>query len=157
VAMLDDGLHGDGAAGDGIYGAIIASGATAGQMVRWSFRATDDKGLTSRWPFYRDPKNSPQYLGTVVRDPVLTNPLPVLQWFLKGTTAADSSAGARCSLFWKGVLYDNIFVNVHGQSSLAFPKKSYNLNFNTGYHFHYADAAAPIGKVNLLTTYPDKA
>jgi hypothetical protein len=157
LIMFDDGLHGDGAAGDGIYGTTIPPVATAGQMIRWSLRATDDQGLTSRWPPYRDPKNSPQYLGTVLADPTLTNQLPVLQWFLKSTSAADNTSGTRCSVFWKGVLYDNVFVNVHGQSSLSFPKKSYNLNFNTGYHFHYADSASPIGKVNLLTTYPDKA
>ncbi len=157
VAMLDDGLHGDGTAGDGIYGAILNSGATNGQMVRWYFRATDEQGLITRWPPYRETKNSPQYFGTVISDPSLTNRLPVLQWFVKSTSGADNTSGTRCSVFWDGVLYDNVFVNLHGQSSAGFPKKSYNLNFNTGYHFRYSKTSNPIGKVNLLTTYPDKA
>src|SRR4030095_11970339 len=139
------------------YGAILNTGATNGQMVRWYFRATDEQGLTTRWPPYRETKNSPQYFGTVISDPLLTNRLPVLQWFVKTPGSADGSSGTRCSVFWDGVLYHNIFLTIHGQWSTSFPKKSYNLNFNTGYHFHYSRTNEPIGKVNLLTTYPDKA
>jgi hypothetical protein len=158
IVMKDDGLSGDGAAGDGIYAAAIpGSIATAGQMIRWYFRATDTVGNTSRWPLYRETANSPQYLGTIVNDARLTNPLPVLHWFIQNTSAADGISGTRASLFWNGVLYDNIFVNLHGQSSQSFPKKSYNMNFNTGFHFGWREKETPARGVNLLTTYPDKA
>jgi hypothetical protein len=40
VAMLDDGLSGDGAAGDGIYGAVLPVAARAGQRVKWYVGAT---------------------------------------------------------------------------------------------------------------------
>ena len=49
VPMFDDGAHGDAAANDGIYGAVLpASSATNGQMVRYSISATDVNGRASR-------------------------------------------------------------------------------------------------------------
>jgi hypothetical protein len=158
IAMQDDGLHNDFLAGDGIYGAIIpAEAASSGQMVRWYLRGTDSTGAVTRWPPYRDTRNSPQYLGTMIANPALTNPLPVLHWFVQSTTGAETATGTRSSVFWDGTLYDNIFVNLHGQSSQSFPKKSYNFDFNSGYHFAYAPAAKPVEDINLLTTYPDKS
>lgn len=160
IQMLDNGAQGDGAAGDGIYGAIIpASAATPGQMVRWFLRATDTQGRATRWPPYRDTRNSPEFLGTIISDPSLTNRLPVLHWFIASTNTgrADSIGGTRSALFWNGRLYDNIFVNLHGQSSQGFPKKSYNLDFNPGFHFAWAEDETPVEDINLLTTYPDKA
>jgi len=42
VEMKDDGLNGDGAAGDGIYGALISNHlSTIGQMIRYYIIATD--------------------------------------------------------------------------------------------------------------------
>jgi hypothetical protein len=158
VTMKDDGLNGDGAAGDGVFGVKIpGSIATQGQMIRWFFRARDTAGNTSRWPLYRETSNSPQYLGTIVNDPRLTNPLPVLHWFIQNASLADGTGGTRASVFWNGVLYDNIFVNLHGQSSQGFPKKSYNFDFNTGFHFQWKDREIPVEDINLLTTFPDKA
>jgi hypothetical protein len=158
VVMKDDGLSGDFGPGDGVYGVRLpASMATAGQMIRWYFRAKDTVGNISRWPLYRDTLNSPQYLGTIINDARLTNPLPVLHWFIQNATAADGTGGTRSSVFWNGVLYDNIYVNLHGQSSSGFPKKSYNFDFNTGFHFAWQDKEIPVEDINLLTTYPDKA
>ena len=158
VPMLDNGLNGDVAAGDGLFTVSIpASAAGPGQLVRWYLRAVDTAGLTNRWPPYRDTRNSPQYLGTVIADPGLTNPLPVLQWFIQSPSGADNTTGTRCSVFWNGMLYDNIFANLHGQSSQGFPKRSYNLDFNPGFHLQWAPGEIPVEDINLLTTYPDKA
>ena len=88
VPMFDDGQHGDGAAGDGVWGATIpANVSSPGQMVRYYVFATDSLGNSSRLPAYEDPKNSPQYQGTVVTNPGLTNPLPVMQWFVQNPPA----------------------------------------------------------------------
>lgn len=158
VPMRDDGQSGDATPGDGLYSAVIPANASAqGQLVRWYFRSKDTQGNTTRWPPYRDTRNSPQYLGTVINDTRLTNPLPVLHWFIQNTAAADGTAGTRASVFWNGVLYDNIFVNLHGQSSQGFPKKSYNMDFNTGDHLSWTENETPVEDINLLTTYPDKA
>lgn len=158
IPMLDDGSHNDGVAGDGIFGAFIpASASTNGQMVRWFITAVDATGDTNRWPSYLDKKNSPQYFGTMVSDPGVQSPLPVVYWFVQNTTAAETSTGARCSIYYNGKFYDNVFAGVHGQSSLEFPKKSFNINFNTGYHFEYEKGKPLVDRFNLLTTYPDKA
>ena len=47
VPMLDDGAHGDGLAGDGIFGATIPAGvASTGQMLRYRVAASDSQGNT---------------------------------------------------------------------------------------------------------------
>lgn len=46
VAMLDDGLHGDGAAGDGVYGVQLPA-QVAGTTVSYSISATDSSGTTT--------------------------------------------------------------------------------------------------------------
>jgi len=158
VPFLDDGSSGDGAAGDGIYGARIPGGAfRAGQMVRWYITAVDTASRQSRLPTYLDPQNSPQYDGTVAADPSLTNPLPVLHWFIENPGAANSDAGTRCTLFYDGEFYDNVLIDIHGQSSRGFPKKSYDIDFHPGHNFKWAPGEPRSDDINLLTTYPDKA
>ncbi|MGE5294971.1 MAG: CotH kinase family protein, partial [Solirubrobacterales bacterium] len=158
IPLLDDGNSGDGASGDGIYGARIPSGTfAAGQMVRWYVTASDATGRTSRFPAFRDPLNSPQYDGTIIADPSLKNPLPVLHWFIQNPDAANTDTGTRCSIFYDGEFYDNVGINIHGQSSRGFPKKSYDIDFNPGRSFQWAEDQPRADGVNLLTTYPDKA
>jgi hypothetical protein len=49
VPMFDDGVHGDGAAGDGIYGAIL-SAMPIDTIVEFYLRATDQQGNARTWP-----------------------------------------------------------------------------------------------------------
>ncbi|MCK4413098.1 MAG: lamin tail domain-containing protein [Candidatus Eisenbacteria sp.] len=49
--MFDDGLHGDGTAEDGIFGALIAP-QPSGTLVRYYAVATDSLGQTDAWPDY---------------------------------------------------------------------------------------------------------
>jgi CotH kinase protein/Lamin Tail Domain len=158
VPLRDDGSRGDGQADDDVYGAQIPAAAfSAGQMVRWYITATDTVGRTSRFPSFLDPTNSPQYCGTVVEDPNLVNPLPVLYWFIENPAAANTDAGTRCAFFYDGRFYDNVGINIHGQSSRSFPKKSYNVDFNSGHHFKWAPGQPRVDDINLMTTYADKA
>jgi hypothetical protein len=158
IPLLDDGTNGDGASGDGLYGAQIpAYRFKAGEMVRWYITATDTAGRESRFPAHIDLLNSPQYCGTVVEDPSLTNPLPVLHWFIRVPQAANTDAGTRCALFYDGVFYDNVWINIHGQSSRGFPKKSYDIDFHPGHNFKWAPGQPRADDINLMTTYPDKA
>ncbi len=158
VPFRDDGRNGDEIEGDGVYTARILSGMFGpGQMVRWYILAADPERHTGRFPAFVDPSNSPEYAGTVVVDPSLTNPLPVLHWFIENPTGANSDAGARCSLFYDGKFYDNVLANLHGQSSRGFPKKSYDIDFHPGYNFRWSPDGPRADDINLLTTYPDKA
>jgi len=158
VPLLDDGKSSDGQSGDGIYvGRIPAAVFDAGQMVRWYITATDTAGRGSRFPTHIDLLNSPKYCGTVVANPSLTNPLPVLHWFIQNPQAANTDAGTRCSLFYDGQFYDNVLIDLHGQSSRGFPKKSYDIDFHPGHNFKWAQGQPRADDINLMTTYPDKA
>ena len=55
------------------------------------------------------------------------------------------------------MFYDNCYVNIHGQSSRGFPKKSYDIDFNPGHNFRWKQGEPKADDINLLTTYPDKA
>ncbi len=156
--MLDNGNSHDGAAGDGVYGARIpARTLFSGQLVRWAIRAADATGREMRYPAFVDPHNSPQYAGAVVDNPSLTSSLPVLQRFVENPSAANNNSGTRCVLAYEGNLYDNVLINLHGQSSRGFPKKSYDVDFHPGYNFKFAPGKPRADDINLITTYPDKA
>ncbi|HXG46422.1 MAG TPA: CotH kinase family protein, partial [Methylomirabilota bacterium] len=164
VQMFDDGQHGDGPAGDGQFGATIpAAASTNGQMVRYFIRATDSSNVVSRLPSYQNTNNSPQYFGTVVKDPSLVNPLPVVHLFIPQTTLNnvhnDSLGRYPASIYFLGEFYDNIGINRHGQSSAGgdFLRKSYDLDFNPGNLFKWKEGEDRVDDINLLTTYPDKA
>ena len=159
VPMLDDGAHGDGAADDGVFGTAIPAGAAAaGQMVRYCVVASDDLGASSRFPAFEDPKNSPEYLGTVVLNPALTNPLPVFHLFVQDPVAATNSVGARGSAFYDGEFYDNVGIDVHGQTTTdVFPKRSMNIDFNRGFKFRWDRNLRRVSAVILLSTSSDKA
>jgi hypothetical protein len=164
VPMFDDGLHSDGAPGDGTYGASISSNAwTLGEMARYYVRAYDTRSNVTRFPpFFPDTNNTPQYLGAVVHNPFLTNPLPVLHLFIPSTVLSnnvnnDSAGRYAASIYYLGEFYDNVHMNRHGQSSSGFPSKSYDIDFNPGYNFRFDPAEERVDDINLLTTYPDKA
>ena len=156
--MFDDGLHGDGGPGDGLYGGVIPGSAYGpGAMARWYILASDAAGHTSRWPPFQDPSRSPKYLGTVVSDSALVTPLPVFHWFVEKPAAADSFSGTRGSVSFEGEFYDNVFNRVRGASAPYYPKKPYKFDFNPGYHFRMAAGVPRVKEINLNTTYQDKA
>jgi len=158
VPMNDSGAAGDAIAGDGIWSGTIPAGAsTPGQMIRYYVTATDSTGNGSRWPLFPDPLDSEQYLGTVVLDASIQSALPVVQAFVENTGAADTRGGARCSMFHLGEFYDNVSISLHGQSSSGFPKKSYNLDFNSDHRFRYRTGESRVKDLKLMTNWGDKS
>ncbi|HKX60969.1 MAG TPA: lamin tail domain-containing protein, partial [Verrucomicrobiae bacterium] len=157
--MFDDGLHQDGLAGDGTYAGIIpAAAAGPGQMVRYYVYATDNLGNASRFPAFEDPLNSPQYQGTVVANPSQTNALPIFHMFVQNPVMATNYIGTRCSIFYDGEFYDNVAVNLHGQTTaFVFGKRSMDIDMNRGYTFRWKEGEAPINDFVLLTPIADKA
>ncbi len=128
-----------------------------GQMVRWRIVATDSAGVSSTSPPYRDPINNDQYFGTVAVDPSLTNSrLQTLHWFAQTPSGADTAAGTKCSYYYQDRFYDNVQSDLHGQSSAAFPKKSHDLNFNSGNSFFISDDVGRVSALNLIQNYSDK-
>lgn len=167
LQMFDDGVHGDGAAGDLIYGATIPNSAyTNGQMVRWFIRATDTQSGVSRWPLFTLPNGSAEYLGTMVEVPGLTSKLPIIHLFAPPTIlqpgpdatpqiGADSHAGARVSLFHDGEFYDNIHMELRGNSTSGFRKKSHRVNFNREHLFRHPGPGPRIRETSFVADYPD--
>ena len=160
TAMLDDGLHGDGDPGDGVYGAVIpAALSLPGQMVRYYITARDVSDSESRLPLFLDPTGSPQYFGTVIADPAIQTPLSVFHWFVQDNAGADNpnQTGARASVYYNGIFYDNIFVRVRGATAAQVPKKPYKFDFNRGFHLNLMEGRESVEELNLNSTFQDKA
>jgi hypothetical protein len=160
VAMMDNGSAPDAIAGDGIFtGVIPASAYAAGEMVRYYVTAVDTAGNPSRWPLFPDPGGSAQYLGTVVIDPAVTSPLPIFQWFVQDTAAADNpnQTGTRASVYYLGEFYDNVFVRTRGATAVSYPKRPYKFDFNKGHYFRFLPDAPRVDEINVNSTFQDKA
>jgi len=158
VSMYDDGAHGDGEAGDDVYGASIPAGASdMGEMVRWYIDAEDIENVSSRWPMFLYPTGSARYLGTIIADPAVTSSLPILHWFVYDTVNADLSWGTRASVFYLGQFYDNIFVRSRGGSTASAPCPSHKFDFNRGEHFQFDPALPRVAEFNLNTNYYEKS
>jgi hypothetical protein len=158
LPMSDIGTDGDAVAGDGIWTAVIPAAAFApGEMTRWRFSAIDAQGTETKEPPYRAPLDSHQYYGTVPQDAGIQTRLSVLHWFIPNPNSAGTISGARGALYYNGEFYDNVFFNVHGQSSSGFPKKSYNIDFNRTQRFLWNTNAPRVADIDLLTNWADKS
>ena len=160
VTMLDNGVAPDAVAGDNVYTALIPTANTpAGQMIRWRVEARDNTSVLSTEPPFRDPTDNAQYFGTVVQDGITTSQIPILHWFVQNAAASQTEGGTTCSLFYLGEFYDNVRVNLHGQSSSGFAvqKKSHDLNFPEDNRFKWKEGEMRQRAVNLLTTWADKS
>ena len=147
VAMLDDGQHRDGAAGDGLYGAIIpASGSGPGQMVRFQVLAGDAAGRISRWPLFEDPVNSPAWLGTVVANPSVTSALPIWEWFAENVANTRNRTGTRGAVLFNGEFYDNVGIRERGGFTSTGSQK---FDFNAGEHLKVNDELGRVEEANL--------
>ncbi|MGB0386056.1 MAG: lamin tail domain-containing protein [Ardenticatenaceae bacterium] len=156
--MFDDGMHGDGAASDSVYGATIPpSAAEPGEMVRYYITATDTEAHTSRWPLFHERTNSPEYLGTMIADEGITSALPILYWFVEDIAASETQTGTRAALFYNETFYDNVFVRLRGYSSRKWPKKSFKIDFNPGDHFQFSANFEPLEEFDLNSTYIDQS
>ena len=163
TTMLDDGLHGDGAAGDGVFGAVITNLVggvrtyTPGQMVRWFVSASDSQSRPSRWPLFASPTDSAEYLGTVVADPALASQLPIFHLFVASSQLAgiDTETGGRVSLFHDGEFYDNLYMELRGNSTAWYPKKSHRIEMNREHKLRHPGPGGRVRKTSFTAEYPD--
>ena len=157
--MLDDGRGGDAFAGDGIFTATISTtDLSRGEMLRWKVLATDTAGVTARQPQFPDPRDSPEYFGTIAADASVTNSnLPIFHWFTSNPGGANTTSGSRGSVYYLGEFYDNIQADRHGQSTGGFPKKSYDFDFNKSNRFLFQEGEGRVKDINMLTNWADKS
>jgi len=155
VDMVDDGTDADAVAGDGVYTAVIPSQFyLAGDVVRWSVSAIDAAGQISRAPLFLRPNDSPQYYGTVVRNPAIQTSLPVLYWFSEQPARTHTRAGGRASVFFDGQFYDNVFVRERGAYTTNGSQK---FVFNRGHKFRFSPEHARVREFNLNSNGSDSS
>jgi hypothetical protein len=148
--MLDDGLHGDGAAGDGVYAAIIP-GAAARTLVHYRVRAAtaadtttypyDDDPAPTRAYYHRPPSGSRYHL-------FLAQPeLDVLQAAARATPRRD--VDARGTLVIDGVAFPDIRVGLGGRWPRANPP------FAWRFRLHPDRPHRGVTALNLTWSRPD--
>ncbi len=160
VNMRDDGIAPDAIAGDTVFtGQVPTTTMTAGQMLRWRVEAKDNASTAATEPPYRDTTDNDQYFGTVAADGITTSQLPIVHWFVQDAPSSRLETGTRCSLFYLGRFYDNVFVGLHGQSSSGFvvDKKSHDFNFSEDNRFKWKEGEARQRAINMITTWADKS
>lgn len=158
--MRDDGDHSDGAAGDGIYGAAIpANLSTNGQMIRYYVTATDINSFSSRWPLFTHPTTTEECLGTIVDPTNLTSRLPIFHLFVAPDQMSriDTESGGRLAFFYDGEFYDNIYMELRGNTSAGLPKKAHRLEFNRGHELRHAGPGGRSRRSSLLGEHLDPA
>jgi Spore coat assembly protein len=159
VEMRDDGVAPDATPNDGVYTAALPTrGLGPGEMLRWRFEASDVDGNIGRAPAFLHPDDNDQYFGTVAWNPSESpSSLPIVHLFMQTPGAAATLAGTRTAVFYLGAFYDNVAINLHGQSTAGFPKSSRNLDFNRDNRFLWSGTAPrKVKDINLLSNYADK-
>jgi hypothetical protein len=159
ISMLDDGLNGDGAAGDGTYGASIP-GQPIDTVVRYRIEALGPTGQMAH-PRIDDTIN---YHGTIVLDPALASDLPIFHWYIDPADYQDALNHSQTDetepavLFHDGVLYDNVQIRVRGHSSRVYPKKHWKFIFPQGNTFSAPSLITnSVDRVDLQANYTDKS
>lgn len=188
IVMLDNGTSGDVAANDSIYSALVpTTSLNPGEMIRWRIEARDTANNYSFAPPYPDfPTTNSQsnpvpsatteaevYYGTIANPNITGSTLPDMHWFLTGTDNTGNATGNRCSFYFKplpkdnpgvgyvppkGRFYDNVLVNIHGQSTTgaAFVKKSHDMSFSKDKKFRWKDGEPDSSGTNILSNFADK-
>ena len=158
LEMRDDGTGGDVRAGDDTFAATIPPGtAGAGQMIRYFITATDRDGSASRLPLNLDPLDSERYLGTVIADPSVESQLPVIQLFVAPSELSriDGESGGRVNVFFDGEFYDNVLMEVRGNTTAGCNKKSHRVEFPRDHLFRHPGPGRRIRKTSFMADYAD--
>ncbi|MBE6382648.1 MAG: hypothetical protein E7049_06515 [Lentisphaerae bacterium] len=124
-----------------IPGAAVSQ---AGHILRWAAVATDAAGNKWRTPSFCDPDNAYEWYGTLIEPPegLLSGKLQTFHIFADATAQAnmdkqyDSIAGsmpygARVQIYdsQTGFYYDNVRIDLRGNTTAGFRKKSHGIRF----------------------------
>jgi hypothetical protein len=129
---------------------------------RYYVIVTDTAGGITRYPAYGDPLTEPEYQGSITAPVALESTLPVYRLFVSSAnlTGMDiqysgSGLGARCAVFYSDTLYDNVRIDVRGNTTATFKKKSHSLKFNSGYALKHSEDMPKIRRTSFIAEYPD--
>jgi hypothetical protein len=160
LRMADDGLSGDGEAGDGVYGARLPPFAHNTQ-VRFRVVATQE-GLTTESPVPAQPgaPRSDEVWGFYVDDHQTESDLPTYHILLDGVDgslpgqvndALQCERYAKASFAFDGHLYPDVDVRFRGNTMCVVEKRNFKIRFRSGRLFHGRR------KVNLNSLWTDKS
>lgn len=162
VPLLDDGLHLDGVAGDGIYGAELSP---LEDQTRVTYRivASGNGGARSAFPVPRE-LDAPlpwEHRGFLVEAPRPGAPLPEYHLLLPGEVDGSSfqsvNAALNCSelrpadFVHRGELYPHIGLRFRGNTACWIDKRNFKLAFQKNRRFR------GLKKMNLNGIWTDKA
>ncbi len=173
--MFDDGAHGDGFAGDGLWGVDIGSYST-GEIVRYWVTAIDSAGQEGRFPFVGSPTQTQGfYIEPRGIDPAfplrsnsgLASDRPPVYHLLIDPgqltgnpirLTGDLRSYRQATFVYDGRVYDNMRVRHRGQSSLGRPKKHWKFNFNKDHRFRTPFEGHPeVDNINIQSSEGDKS
>jgi hypothetical protein len=145
--------------GDGENFSVTIPSAFAGQLVRWRFVAQDVDGRVSKEPPFNDPTDSHEYHGVPVLNPLVETNAELVEWFISPAdyNRLTSFQTVRAGVYFLGEYYDNVRFSLHGQSSLFFDKKSFNMDFNKTQRFRWKEGESRVKDLDLLTNWGDKS
>jgi spore coat protein CotH len=129
---------------------------------RYAAKVTDTAGGITRYPAYGDPLTEPEYQGSITAPTTPESTLPIFRLFVSAAnlTGMDqqysgSGLGARCAVFYNDTLYDNVRIDVRGNTTTKFIKKSHSLKFNKGYALKHRDDMPKVRRTSFIAEYPD--
>ena len=150
----------------------------AGHLVRWAAVVEDAEGRVWRTPSFRDPDNAYEYYGTIV-EPTVAQVSADLQTFHLFVDSANHLAqmdvdgdkqntalvpyGARCGVYdgQTGLYYDNVRIDLRGNTSAGWNKKSHGLRFNKSQPLTCTDpfdgTDIEVRKTSFIAEWPDPA
>ena len=132
IDMFDNGLSGDGVAGDGKYGAILPP-LSSQTLVRYRITATDDTARTWTYPDEYEPNPNRAYfvydgeINSQAETYFLIAPQENLDFLLANIWSHEY---VDCALVAEGIVYDNVGVHLRGQGWRHQPKKGWKISFN---------------------------
>ena len=130
--MFDDGLHGDGAANDGVYGVLVPAQPSQ-TLVHYRVRATDSQGSQTIFPYPDDPSPTQAYFHY---DDEINTQLALFHLFISSDNLAQLDADpygsdyVDCSLVIGHVAYPHIGARYKGRRSRVDPKHAWKFQFN---------------------------
>ena len=150
----------------------------AGHLLRWAAVVEDAEGRVWRTPSFRDPDNAYEYYGTIV-EPTAEQVSADLQTFHLFVDSANHLAqmdvdgdrqnkslvpyGARCGVYdgQTGLYYDNVRIDLRGNTSASWNKKSHGLRFNKSQPLACTDpfdgTDIEVRKTSFIAEWPDPA
>ena len=132
LEMYDDGLHGDQAAKDGVYGVSIPAQASP-TLVHYRVHATDSQSASTLFPYPDDPSPTQAYFHY---DDDIDTQLTLFQLYISPSNLARldanpySSEYADCTLVINHEVYPHIGTHYRGRVSRTQPEHSWKFRFH---------------------------